>query len=194
MEINYSSLDTISEYEFLFTEFICNENEYCNLNDNRKLIDFSAGLGLTNSIHEKFVKSIFKEYKFQDGHNLSKTQYDRYTKKYKSPKKIKEFANLFNLDLNTGYNLLRNEIQLQHPFINSLDNLLNVICEQRDIRNDYLHGDFEISLDIVYSTFNENVVDFQNLHNYILKIFRYSFMESLNELPDLPNYGDKNGF
>jgi len=183
MEIHYSSLDTIEKYNTLFNEFSSTKTSYLTLNINRQLIDFSSGLGLSNSIHERFIKSILSEYK--NRYSLSNTKKDKIIYKYKSPKKIKEFIELFELNLDESFDLMKNEIQTKYPIINNMDNLLSIIKEQRDIRNDYLHGDFNFSDEISFEKFNEHLLRFQEIHNYVFKIIRYSFNKNIDNLPEL---------
>ncbi|EPS48957.1 hypothetical protein CFSAN002368_18691 [Clostridium botulinum A1 str. CFSAN002368] len=105
-------------------------------------------------------------------------------RKYKSPKGINGFVQLLNLDLNEAFQLNKLEIKDKF-FINSVDNLINILEMQRDVRNDYLHGDFNFDDDILFEIFKDNILDFQEIHSFILKITRYSFLNSLNNLPDI---------
>jgi len=180
MAIEYSTIETIQSYDSLF-EKICNYSKnYNDFDKNSKLIYLAAGLGLSNSIHEKFIKSILHEY--MKIYNLSHRKREKAIKTYKAPKKIVDFVNLLNLNLDEAFELNKIDIQKKYKIINSVDNLINM---QRDIRNDYLHGDFNFYDDISFETFKENVIDFQQIHNFVLKIIRYSFLNSINNLPDI---------
>ncbi|MCC5426783.1 hypothetical protein, partial [Clostridium botulinum] len=62
MDIEYSSNETIQSYDSIFKNFNDKIKEYNGLDKQSKLIFLIAGLGLTNSIHERFIKSIIYEY------------------------------------------------------------------------------------------------------------------------------------
>jgi len=98
---------------------------------------------------------------------------------------IEDFVNLLNLNLNEAFELNKIDIQKKFKIINSVDNLISILSMQRDIRNDYLHGDFNFDDDISFETFKENILDFQQIHNFILKIIRYSFLNNISKLPDI---------
>jgi len=181
MIINYSSNETIEKYTTLFNEFADIEDEYVQLTNNRHLIDFSAGLALTNSIHERFVKSIFSDY--AKTHTLSNTKKEKLIKLYKAPQKADSFVILFNLNLEEGFNLYRPDLP-EENVITSFENILTIIKEQRGIRNKYMHGDFNFTDSIIYTEFHKNLIDFQKYHVIMLKIIRYSFYNSINELPE----------
>lgn len=182
MGIEYSSSETIESYNSVFRKFDKKLEEFGMLDNQSKLIFLIAGLGLTNSIHERFVKSIIYEY--NNVHELSENVKKRLIRQYKSPKGIKGFVQLLNLDLNEAFELNKIEIK-DNFFIDSIDNLINVVELQRDVRNDYLHGDFNFHDDIVFEIFKDNILDFQKIHSFILKITRYSFIKNLNSLPDI---------
>ncbi len=185
MVIEYSTIETIQSYDNLFEKF-CNDSEnYENLDKSSRLIYLAAGLGLSNSIHEKFIKSIIYEY--MKIYELSNTKKEKVIKKYKTPKKIVDFIELLHLNLNEAFELNKIDIQKKFNIINSIDNLMSILSLQRDIRNDYLHGDFNFYDDISFETFKENIIDFQEVHNFILKITRYSFLQNINNLPDISN-------
>jgi hypothetical protein len=185
MRINYSSLDTIDEYSNIFRQFCSSEIDFMALHKNRKLIDLTAGLGLSNSIHERYIKSILNEY--MEIHDLSNRVFTRLVKNYKAPQKIKDFALLLNIDLEEGFNLYKNEINTKYPLIDNKENLLLLITDQRYLRNNYMHGDFNFNDIIEYNIFKQFVLEFQDQHNYVLKIFKYSFNKYLDSLPDLSN-------
>ncbi|KEI94807.1 hypothetical protein [Clostridium botulinum] len=183
MAIEYSTIETIQSYDSLFKKF-CNDSEsYKNLDKSSRLIYLAAGLGLSNSIHEKFIKSVIYEY--MKIYELSNTKKEEVIKKYKAPQKIADFIQLLHLDLNEAFELNKIDIQKKFKIINSIDNLMSILSLQRDIRNDYLHGDFNFYDDIPFENFKENIIDFQEVHNFILKITRYSFIQNINSLPDI---------
>lgn len=182
MEIEYSSNETIQSYDSIFKKFINKSDEYNKLDNSGKLIFLVAGLGLTNSIHERFIKSIIYEY--TNIYKLSENKKKNLVRKYKSPKGIKSFIQLFELNLNEAFELNKQEIKDEF-FIDSVENLISILDVQRDVRNDYLHGDFNFDDNIVFEMFKENILDFQKIHSFILKITRYSFMNNLTNLPDI---------
>ena len=182
MAIEYSSSETIESYNSTFRRFNEKIASFDTLDNQSKLIFLIAGLGLTNSIHERFIKSIIYEY--TTIHQLSENAKKKLIRQYKSPKGIKGFVRLLNLDLNEAFELNKIEIKDEF-FIDSVDNLINVVELQRDVRNDYLHGDFNFNDDIVFEIFKDNILDFQKIHSFILKITRYSFIKNLNSLPDI---------
>lgn len=183
MDINYSSLDVIEKYDLIFRELLIGEEEYDLNTDYRKLIDMVGGLGLTNSIHEKFVKCIISEYSRL--HTLSNNKKGKLVKKYKTPNKIKDFAEDLQLDLDEAFNLEKESIQDKYAYITNVESILSVVSEQRKIRNDYLHGDFNFIDTISYELYCQQITQFQELHNFIFKIFRYSFTRNMNLLPEL---------
>lgn len=183
MEITYSTLDTIEEYDNLFRDFHIEYSNYSILNKNKNLIYLSAGLGLSNSIHEKFIKSIIEEY--MQIIPLSNNRKGDIIRKYKAPNKINELVILLGLNLNEAFNLMQVDIQTNHPYISSYQNLISYISLQRNIRNNYMHGDFSILDDITISIFKENVLDFQEIHNFLFKMIRYSFLTNRSTLPNL---------
>jgi len=183
VEINYSLIDTIESYDKLFSEFCSESLEYENLNKNYRLIYLASGLGLSNSIHEKFIKSII--YQYSGLYQLSSNQQKKLIRNYKSPKRIEEFVSLFNLDLEEAFNINKPSIINYFGIIESVNNLISVLNQQRDIRNDYLHGDFNFEDDISFDQFKENIIYFQKIHNIVLRITKYSFTAKLNELPDI---------
>ena len=128
MAIEYSSIETIESYDSVFIKFNKKSEEYNSLDNHSKLIILVAGLGLTNSIHERFIKSIIYEY---------------------------------------------------------TNNLINILEIQSDVRNNYLHGDFNFDDDIMFEVFKDNILDFQKIHSFTLKITRYSFVKNLSNLPDI---------
>ncbi|WP_346877716.1 hypothetical protein [Clostridium sp. UBA5712] len=182
MAIEYSSNETIQSYDNVFRKFNEKIEDYNELDNNSKLIYLTAGLGLTNSIHERFIKSIIYEY--TNLYELSENKKKLVIRKYKSPKGIKGFVELLSLDLEEAFELNKLEIKDKF-FIDSVDNLINMLEIQRDVRNDYLHGDFNFHDDILFEIFKDNVLEFQQLHSFILKITRYSFLNNLNKLPDI---------
>lgn len=183
MDVNYSSLDVIEKYELVFKELIIDEEEYDLNNDYRKLIDMVGGLGLTNSIHEKFIKCILSEYSRLYG--LSNTKKEKLVKKYKTPNKIKDFAQDLRLDLEEAFALQKGSIQSKYAYITNVESILSVVSDQRKIRNDYLHGDFNFNDNIGYELYCQQITQFQELHNFIFKIFRYSFIRNIDLLPEL---------
>ena len=172
MAIEYSSIETIESYDSVFIKFNKKSEEYNSLDNHSKLIILVAGLGLTNSIHERFIKSIIYEY--TKIHDLSQRKKDKLVKLYKSPKGIRGFVNLFKLDLQEAFDLKKLEIP-NGFLINSVDNLIN----------NYLHGDFNFDDDIMFEVFKDNILDFQKIHSFTLKITRYSFVKNLSNLPDI---------
>ena len=182
MAIEYSSIETIESYDSVFIKFNKKSEEYNSLDNHSKLIILVAGLGLTNSIHERFIKSIIYEY--TKIHDLSQRKKDKLVKLYKSPKGIRGFVNLFKLDLQEAFDLKKLEIP-NGFLINSVDNLINILEIQRDVRNNYLHGDFNFDDDIMFEVFKDNILDFQKIHSFTLKITRYSFVKNLSNLPDI---------
>lgn len=182
MAIEYSSNETIQNYDIVFKKFHEKIKDYSNLDKHSKLIYLTAGLGLTNSIHERFIKSIINEY--TELYELSENKKKTIISKYKSPKAIKDFIELLSLDLNEAFEL--NKLEIKDIFcIDSVDNLINILQVQRNIRNNYLHGDFNFHEDIVIEIFNKNILEFQEIHSFILKITRYSFIKNLDILPDI---------
>lgn len=185
MGIDYSTIDTIENYDTLFRKFHDYINNYEALDSSSKLIYLTAGLGLSNSIHERFIKSIFEEY--GKLHELSKTKKQKAINSYKAPKKVISFVTLLELDLNEAFELNKIDIQQKFALINTLDNLMDILNNQREIRNDYLHGDFNFNDEIVFDIFNQNIIQFQEIHNFILKIIRYSFIKNIDVLPNISN-------
>ncbi len=183
METNYSSLDTIEKYELVFRELKVNEEEYDTNNVHRKLIDLVGGLGLTNSVHEKFIKCIISEYCRL--YSLSNTKRNKLIHKYKAPNKIKDFAQDLQLDLDEAFDLEKASIQGKYAYITNVESILSVVSEQRSIRNDYLHGDFNFVDNIGYELYCQQITQFQEIHNFIFKIFRYSFNKNFDSLPEL---------
>ena len=183
MEIEYSTHETIEKYDILFKYFEKDSTNYYSLNKNMQLIYLTAGLGLTNSIHERFMKSILIEY--TNIHSLSKGKKKDFIRRYKSPNNIKDFISIFNLNLEESFELRKTEIQKDINIIDSVESLLGRITIQRDIRNNYLHGDFNFSDDIVFEKFKEHIMDFQQIHSWSLKIIRESFISNLSSLPDI---------
>lgn len=183
MDIVYSSNDTIEKYTTLFSNFCEVEEKFNDISNDRRLIDFSAGLALTNSIHERFIKCIIEEYSRAKNIELSNTKKDKIIKKYKTPKSINAFINLLHLDVGEGFEFYKNE--LDGNLITSFENIISVIKEQRDIRNSYLHGDFNFEDMIVYDDFYSNLVLFQKYHVTMFKIIRYSFTSNVDKLPEI---------
>jgi len=183
MDVNYSSLDTIENYGLIFKELAMTESQYGLKNNYKQLIYTVAGLGLTNSIHERFIKCILAEYSRL--HSLSKTKMDKLIRQYKSPKNIVALANDLQLDLEEAFNLEKKLIQNKYAYITNVESILNVVSEQRKIRNDYLHGDFSFTDAISYGLYSQQVTEFHEIHNFIFKIFRYSFNSNLGSLPKL---------
>lgn len=183
MDINYSSLDTIENYSLVFRELKMDEQVYYMNNENKKLVYIVAGLGLTNSIHEKFIKCILSEY--SKLYDLSRNNMDKLIRKYKAPNKIREFANDLRLDLEEAFNLEKMSIQNKYAHIINVESILSVISEQRQIRNDYLHGDFDFRDNISYELYCRQITQFHEIHNFIFKIFRYSFKKNIDSLPEL---------
>ncbi|EPB8193494.1 TPA: hypothetical protein I9089_002760 [Clostridium perfringens] len=182
MAIEYSSNETIQSYDTVFRKFHEKIKDYSDLDNHSKLIYLTAGLGLTNSIHERFIKSIVNEY--TELYELSESKKKKIIRSYKSPKGIKGFVELLSLDLNEAFELSKLEIK-DKLCIDSVDNLINILAIQRDVRNDYLHGDFNFHEEIVFEIFKENILEFQQIHSFILKITRYSFIKNLDKLPDI---------
>lgn len=183
MAIDYSIIDTIENYDTLFKKFHNDNQSYGTLDTGSRLIYLTAGLGLSNSIHERFIKSMIEEY--IKIHGLSKTKKKKIIDGYKAPKKVISFVTLLGLDLNEAFELNKIDIQEKFTLINSIDNLMEILNDQREIRNDYLHGDFNFNDEIIFETFNENIIEFQEIHNFILKIIRYSFIKNIDNLPDI---------
>jgi|GEM_PF-2257892 len=183
MEIEYSTLDTIQNYDILFEKFYYDNQSYEILDKNSRLIFLSAGLGLSNSIHEKFIKSIIEEY--IRIHQLSTTKKKEAIRRFKAPKQIIAFVQLLSLDLNEAFKLNKIDIQEKFDHIDSVDSLMSILNLQRDIRNDYLHGDFNFNDEILFNSFKENIIDFQKIHNFVLKITRYSFINNIDHIPDI---------
>ncbi len=183
MDVNYSSLDVIEKYELVFRELIIDEEKYDINNNHRKLIDMVGGLGLTNSIHEKFIKCILFEYSRL--HTLSNAKTDILIRKYKAPNKIKEFAQDLRLDLEEAFSLEKASIQNKFSYITNVESILSVVSDQRQIRNNYLHGDFNFVDSISYELYCQQITQFQEIHNFIFKIFRYSFNKNIDSLPEL---------
>jgi len=183
MAIEYSPLETIQNYDVVFQKFINDNEEYKSLDDSSKLIYFTAGLGLSNSIHERFIKSIISEY--VKIHELSNNKKKDLIKSYKTPNKINDFVILLNLDLDEAFELNKVDIQSKFSIINSVDNLISILNMQRSIRNNYLHGDFNFDDEILFEDFKENIIHFQQIHNFILRIMRYSFISNIDKLPDI---------
>lgn len=183
MEIEYSTIETIQCYDVLFEKFYNDNESYEILDNSDKLIYLAAGLGLSNSIHERFIKSVIAEY--MKIYELSNTKKKEAIYKYKTPKQIVNFVTLLHLDLNEAFELNKGDLQRKFSLINSVDNLMDILNIQRDTRNDYLHGDFNFYDEILFDTFKENIIDFQEIHNFVLKIIRYSFINSIDNLPDI---------
>ncbi len=183
MAIEYSTFDTIQNYDILFRKLYNDNKSYELLDKSSRLIYLAAGLGLSNSIHEKFIKSIIEEYIKINA--LSNTKKNTAIKRYKAPNKLIDFVELLNLDLNEAFQFMKMDIQDKFRLINSVDNLMSILKDQRSNRNDYLHGDFNFHDEIVFDTFKENIIDFQEIHNFILKITRYSFVKNMGNLPDI---------
>ncbi len=182
MDVEYSSNETIESYNNIFKKFKEKINNYDELDNHNKLIYLIAGLGLSNSIHEKFIKCIVNDYCRL--HELSNNKKNAIIRKYKSPKGIKQFVELLTLDLNEAFNL--NEMEIKKKLcINSVDNLIYILEVQRDTRNDYLHGDFNFDDEILIDKFKENIIDFQQAHSFMLTIIRYSFLQKINDIPDI---------
>jgi len=183
MATSYSSLDTIDNYEFLFKEFKIKFDKYADFEKRKRLIYFSAGLGLSNSFHEKFIKSIIEEYKMF--HSLSNSKKKDIIWNHKAPGTTKRFVDLLELDLDESFNLYKEDIQSKFSHIDSFDSVIAVISEQRDIRNNYMHGDFDFLDEIEAETFKDNIIDFQIIHHFIIKLIRYSFYKNKDKLPDI---------
>lgn len=183
MAIDYSTIDTIENYDILFSKFHNDNDSFEILDKSSKLIYLAAGLGLSNSIHEKFIKSMIEEY--TGIHELSNNKKKMAIQRYKAPKRLIEFVMLLQLDLNEAFELMKIEIQEEYNLINSVDNLMEILKDQRTSRNDYLHGDFNFSDEILFDSFKVNIIDFQQIHNFILKITRYSFIKNIAMLPDI---------
>ncbi|MCB2300863.1 hypothetical protein [Clostridium tagluense] len=183
MAIEYSTIETIQNYDTLFQKFYNDNISYKNLDKGDILIFFAAGLGLSNSIHEKFIKGIIEEY--IKIHALSNRKKEKIIKRFKAPKQIVDLVALLDLDLNEAFELNKVDIQEKFVLINSVDNLMDILNVQRDTRNDYLHGDFNFDDEILFNTFKENIIDFQEIHNFILKITRYSFFKNIENIPDI---------
>ena len=185
MEINYSTLETIEEYETLFKHFHKQYENYSDLDRDKRLIYLSAGLALSNSIHEKFVKSIVNEYEEYKNTKLSEKDKEKVIRFYKAPKSIKILVEKLNLNLEESFNLIKESIQESYSYIDSFSSLFIVISEQRSIRNDYLHGDFNFSDEIESNIFKLNILDFQQKHNFLFKIIRNSFLNGFLNLPNI---------
>lgn len=183
MATEYSTIETIQNYENLFKNFFNYLDGYDNLDKNSKLIYLSAGLGLSNSIHEKFIKSIL--YENMKICKLSRRKIKKLINKYKAPNQIEDFVKLLHLNLEEAFELNKIDIQKKYNIIDSVENLISVLNIQREIRNEYLHGDFNFHEDISFETFKDNIIDFQEIHNFILKIIRYSFLSNMDNLPDI---------
>jgi hypothetical protein len=183
MTVIYSTIDTIDEYEILFHEFHIKYTTYSVSEINHNLIYLAAGLGLSNSIHEKFIKCIIEDYIRIN--RLSNTKKKKLINSYKAPNKIKDFVTLLGLDLVEAFDLMKLDIQANYSHIDSFYSVIAVISDQRNIRNDYLHGDFNILDEIDLSVFQENIIDFQKIHNFLFKMIRYSFLKNITSLPDI---------
>lgn len=183
MAIEYSMIETIQSYDNLFEKFCKDSENYNNLDKSSKLIYLAAGLGLSNSIHEKFIKCIIYEY--TKIYQLSNAKKERAIRKYKTPKMTIKFTELLHLDLNEAFELNKIDIQEKIEIVNSIDNLMSILNIQRNIRNNYLHGDFNFYDNISFEIFKENIIDFQEVHSFILKIARYSFLQNINNIPDI---------
>lgn len=177
MDITYSTTETLEAYEVIFKEFKTRYKKYSKLNKEEKLIYFTSGLGITNSIHENFVKCILEKY--SKIYELSKNKKSNIIRGYKGTKSLKGFIGLFDLNLNEAFSLE----YLAEDSIESVESILTAIGNQKDIRNEYLHGDINFKKEISEIDFNENVIEYQKLHIKILKLIEYTFDSNISSLP-----------
>lgn len=174
-----SLYEILERYSLVFKEF--KKKDYETLNKNHKLIYFVSGLGLSNSVHEKFIKKILDNYSKQ--YIVSNNQIAKILRKYKSTKELENFAIELGLDLEEAFNMKKDDIPNNH--ISEIGEVFEALNLQKDIRNDYLHGDFMFLNEIQKNFFLENIVEYQKKHVFLLEVFRYSFDSNIHRLNNM---------
>ncbi len=185
--MTYSVYDIEFNYKKCLEEFKKTEVDFTLVNKTRKIIEVSGGLAVTNSIHEMYIKSILSDYTRvnQKKYGLSSYHYKNLVEKYKSPLKLKKFITDLELDLTESFNLKKDGLSSNFSHLNSYEAILTTITMQRDDRNNYLHGDFSFNKDIEIEFYKEKIVQFQQLHSFIIEVAYYSFNQNKFNLPNL---------
>lgn len=183
----YSVYDIEFNYKKCLEEFKKAEVGFTLVNKTRKIIEVSGGLAITNSIHEMYIKSILEDYVRvnRKKYGISSYQHKNLVKKYKSPLKLKKIIDDLELDLTEGFNLKKEGLASNFSHLNSYEAILTTIIMQRDDRNHYLHGDFSFNRDIEIDFYKEKIVQFQQLHSFMLGVTYYSFNQNKFNLPNL---------
>lgn len=184
--MNYSINDILIFYNSLFKVFEKKEKIFENEGKNKQIIYTASGLSLTNSIHEMFIKSFLENHK--KIHGFTSKDQDDLTEKYKSPGKIIKFISDLNLDVDEAFRLYRKEIQRDFSIIRNFREIIVNMRTQRKIRNDFNHGDFSITNEITREVYNTEIVKFQKLHSFLLKIIYYSYSKDPFICNNLKNF------
>lgn len=171
MEKTYTNnvTDIIDFYNKVFKKIADKYVIFESLDHHNQILYFTAGLALSNSIHETFITTLLEELK------LSKNKTEEIKKSYKGPLSIEGFIKLLKLDLEEPFNLQKEILKPEITTISNLKNITDFIKEQRSIRNDYLHGDYDIKLRISLADFENNLIKYQKIHNFLFSLIIYSF-------------------
>lgn len=164
-----SSIDIIDFYNSSFLKINNKFSDFENLDHHDKILYFTAGLALSNSIHEAFITSLLEQLR------LTSNTIAKIKKVYKGPLSIENFICLLKLDLSESFEINKHKLNTQLIIINDFKNIVNFIKEQRGIRNQYLHGDYNINSSIPSIDFQTNLIEYQKVHSFLFSMILYSF-------------------
>lgn len=181
--MDYSINDILDFYKNISFNFNNRSIQLDYLETNDQLIEMLGGLALTNSVHEMFIKSVLNDHRAINEFSNSKN--NTLIKLFKSPKDLKQFIEKTELDLTSAFSIYREEIKEVAPEISEYGELLEILVNQRVIRNDFLHGDFSFEQPIQKTLFDNEVVKFQKIHYLLLKIINYSYIANSDNIASL---------
>lgn len=170
--------DIIDYYNKTF-DLLENEIEYFeNKNIYAQIQLYTSGLALSNSIHEMFITSLLKSLQ------LSNNKISRIIKAYKSPIAIDKFIELLHLDLTEPFNLNKHKVTLETITLNTYQDLIHFIKEQRIARNNYLHGSYDMNSRISKEDYYKNIIDYQKSHCMLMTLISYSFKADIPRIKE----------
>lgn len=141
----------------------------------KKILYITSGLGISNSLYEKFSKALMQIYC-----NIINSTIDHYIR-FKAVGKIKDLISNLNLNLEYQFNLKKNEFNFQIP-IQNYNELIERFSNSYLKRNYYLHGDFDLNENIDKNTFKEYVLEIMELQIFITELLKNALIY------ELPNY------
>lgn len=165
--------DIVDFYNNIFGKIKSNFQEFENLQDYEQIYNYTAGLAISNSIHEMFIINMLKKLQ------LSNTKIEKIRKKYKSPSEIQNFIELLDLNLTESFNLKKDSVTLKTFILSEYRTLIEFITEQKKIRNSYLHGDYNITKKISKEEFEKFIIDYQASHSLLINLLIYSFNQNI---------------